>query len=183
MSEEKVAGLDWNALLQKAEEGVSKFEEVYQIPKGPHPVLCQICGHDIMECLENDRQCCEINSSRNTGSRKEDFVVPNQTPQTGIEEMTGVSHAYYEKELEEMGKLLEECEALMAKPAGGLETWTPAGSIVEGKGEEDKCPFCSYTNPDPEAIQSHMAAWHLDRNKDEAKRLEEEIASLEGEVR
>jgi hypothetical protein len=172
---EQYSGLDWNALLQKAEEVVTKFEEVYQIPKGPHPVLCQICGHDIMECLANDRQCCEINSSH----KEEDFYAKD-TPLTGIEEMSGVSHAYYEKQLEEMGKLLEECEALMAKPGGGPETWTPTGSIVEGKGEEDKCPFCSYTNPDPEAIQSHMVAWHLDKNEKEAKRLEEEIAKLEG---
>jgi hypothetical protein len=83
---EKLAGLDWNALLQKAEEGITKFEEFY--------------------------------------TRDE--------PMTGIEEMRGTEHAYYEKELEEMGKLLEEAEALMNQKV------TPTPPIEVSRTEADK---------------------------------------------
>jgi hypothetical protein len=72
---EKLAGLDWNALLQKAEEVVSKFEE-------------------------------EVNLAK---SKKEEDYFTNDAPMTGIEEMRGSEHAYYEGELAEAEKILQEC--------------------------------------------------------------------------
>lgn len=62
MGEENIAGLDWNALLQKAEEEVMKCEE---------------------------------------------YVITDQ-PLTGIEELRGVEHAYYEAQ-----KVLEEAESAL----------------------------------------------------------------------
>lgn len=129
MSSESVAGLDWNALLQKAEEKVKKFEE--------------------------------------------DFAVPNQDPQTGIEEMSGVSHAYYEKQLEEMGKLLEECGQLMtAKPE---EIWSDCPECrthMNRQGNIWNCPNCGFQMDEhgrqPVGVE------------EEVKHLEEEIAKLEG---
>lgn len=142
--DKNLAGLDWNALLQKAEEGVKVLEE------------------------------------------EGNFVIPNQTPQTGIEEMTGVSHAYYEKQLEEMGKLLEEAEALMNQKV------TPTPPIEVSRSEaagqvEETCEYCGRPFETAEERDEHEQGhrqpmdWNeLDEEK-EVKRLEEEIASLEGE--
>jgi hypothetical protein len=146
--DKNLAGLDWNDLLQKAEEGVKVLEE------------------------------------------EGNFAIPNQTPQTGIEEMVGVSHAYYEKQLEEMGKLLEEAEALMNQKV----TPTPPIEVsrTEAAPELPNEDPIHIWHPEPESFggpdlcadcgKSYEDGNHYDKSEEEVKRLEEEIASLEGEV-
>jgi predicted Zn-ribbon and HTH transcriptional regulator len=145
MVEKNLAGLDWNALLQKAEEGIKILEE------------------------------------------ESDFMVPGQTPMTGIEEMAGVSHAYYEK-LEAMGKLLEECDALMNQkvtPTPPIEV-SRTESTPEEKDKElamgfTRCSNCGAKVHDFQRACPQCGGREFSE-EDEVKRLEEEIASLEGEA-
>jgi len=105
------AGLDWNALLQKAEKAIGKFEEGVGNPgvycsEGHKPVEMD----EVFDKGQNGYQCKAC--GRTVFPKTEDFHTQNE-PLTGIEDVRGVEHAYYEKQLAEMGKLLEEAEALM----------------------------------------------------------------------
>ena len=133
-----LAGLDLNALLQKAEEGVKVLEE-------------EVTKHHIAEYDPQTQkpiwhdggflECAECNSNSNV---KQDFHTRDE-PLTGIEEMRGTEHAYYEKQLEEMGKLLEEVGGMMKSERGeftGEAHFTKDQHYASHKGRYAECPEC-----------------------------------------
>lgn len=180
--DEKYSGLDWNALLQKAEEGVKMLEEeasrhVFD-PTEADSTICSTCG--------KNRSDPAVHFVKKEGGN---IAIPNQTPQTGIEEMVGVSHAYYEKQLEEMGKLLEEAGVLMNQkvtPTPPIEV-SRTESTPEEKDKElamgfTRCSNCGAKVSDFQRACPRCGGKEFSEEDDEVKRLEEEIVKLEGEV-